>query len=369
MDKGKAKIKGGRVNGIQHLGVGTADLVGSWKWYKKKFGLDIAMFDDVAEAPLMDIYTNNKTVNKRAAMVFNLQGGTAMEIVELRSSQAKKPDYEVQLGDLGIFAGKIKVPKEKFDEAATKLIEEGDGILGKVHTLSNGSKMLNLVDPNNLFFQLVEGEDFFTKGPHATAGICGCMIGCSNMEASREFYAALGYDEVVFEEEGYFEDYKDFPGGKGKFKRCLLTQKGPIYGGFSQILGKTYIELVQVLDREPKKIYEGRIWGDTGFVHLGFDVSGMDAVEQTLLEIGNKFTCDSSASHHMGKTRVRCVYVEDPDGTLIELTEVYKMPIIEKWGLFLNLEKRDPAKPIPSWMLKMTRFTRIKNNYWEKNNK
>ena len=249
----------GHVNGIQHLGIGTADLVGSWKWYIRKFGLDIPMFDSVAEAPLMDIYTNNQTVNKRAAMVFNLQGGTAMEIVELRSSKPKNPDFEVKIGDLGIFAGKVKVPKNSFDEAAMRLIDEGDGILGKVHVLQNGSKVLNLVDPNNLFFQVIEGDEFFTKGPHKTGGICGCLIGCSDIEVSKEFYAALGYGEIVFEEEGHFEDFKDYPGGDGKFKRCLLTQKGPVLGGFSKILGSTYLELVQAIDREPQKIYQDRI--------------------------------------------------------------------------------------------------------------
>ena len=71
----------------------------------------------------------------------------------------------------------------------------------------------------------------------------------------------------------------------------------------------------------------------------------------------------------MGKTRVHCTYVEDPDGTLIELIEVYKIPIIEKWGIFINIEKRSPYKPLPKMMFRLARFTRIKDDYWEKNSK
>jgi hypothetical protein len=43
------------------------------------------------------------------------------------------------------------------------------------------------------------------------------------------------------------------------------------------------------------------------------------------------------------------------------MIEVYKVPIIEKWGVFLNVEKRDPMKPLPDFMLKALRFSRIKD--------
>ena len=60
-------------------------------------------------------------------------------------------------------------------------------------------------------------------------------------------------------------------------------------------------------------------------------------------------------------TKVHCTYIEDPDGTLIELIEVFKIPIIEKLGVFLNVEKRDPMKPLPNFLLKAMRFSRIKD--------
>ena len=60
-------------------------------------------------------------------------------------------------------------------------------------------------------------------------------------------------------------------------------------------------------------------------------------------------------------TKVHCTYIEDPDGTLIELIEVYKIPIIEKLGINLNVEKRPASKPLPDIMLKAMRFSRIKD--------
>ena len=357
------------VHGLQHLGLGTPNLETTWKWYKDHFGLDIPMFDSVAEAELMRPYTNNKTVNKRAAMVYNIQGGAAMEIIELRSEKTMPPPFEVQLGDLGIFAAKMKVPMVNFDTAITELERSNEGWLGGPYELKDNLRVAVLQDPNGLYVQLHQGDSFYSKGPHKTGGISGCIIGCSDIEKTKKFYHLLGYSEVLFEAEGKFEDYAMMPGGKGEFKRCILGQKKPVTGGFSEAFGDTQIELVQALTRTPKKIYQNRIWGDTGFVHLGFDVKGMPKLEVALTAMGHPFTCDSSNGLHMGKTRVHCTYVEDPDGTLIELIEVYKIPIIEKWGIFINIEKRSPYKPLPKMMFRLARFTRIKDDYWEKNSK
>jgi hypothetical protein len=104
------------------------------------------------------------------------------------------------------------------------------------------------------------------------------------------------------------------------------------------------------------------MWGDIGFVHLGFDVRGMGDLEKELEANGFPFTCDTNDPLTMGdSTRVHCTYIEDPDGTLIELIEVFRVPIIEKLGLFMNVEKRDPKKPLPNWMLKAMQFSRIKD--------
>lgn len=357
------------VNGMQHIGIGTADLVTTWKWYYQKFGFDIPLFDSIAEAPLMQRYTNDKVVNKRAAMVYNLQGGPAIEMIELRSEKTIEPTTEFELGDLGIFAAKIKVPSHSFDKAVARFISEGDGVMGRVEKQPNGKKSFLLKDPNDLYFQVVEGDEYFSKGPHDTAGIGGCIIGCSDIERSKQFYSAVGYSEVEYEFEGKFEDFKGLPGGNRTFKRCLLKQVQPASGGFARFFGENTIELVQVMDREPQKILENRIWGDTGFVHLGFDVKGMQGIEERLTEMDHPFTCDSSNNLHMGQTRVHCTYVEDPDGALIELIEIYKFPVIEKWGIYLNVEKRSPMKPYPDWVIKLAKLTRIKSDYWEKNPK
>ncbi|MEQ9415318.1 MAG: VOC family protein, partial [Cyclobacteriaceae bacterium] len=72
------------------------------------------------------------------------------------------------------------------------------------------------------------------------------------------------------------------------------------------------------------------------------------------------FTVDSSNSFDMGKAAGHFTYCEDPDGTLIEFVETHKIPIMEKWGWFLNVKKRNPTKPLPDWLFTLLGLAKVK---------
>ena len=38
---------------------------------------------------------------------------------------------------------------------------------------------------------------------------------------------------------------------------------------------------------------------------------------------------------------------------------LYKIPLMKKLNLYLNLRKRDPKKPLPKWMLRMLRIMKV----------
>jgi hypothetical protein len=44
---------------------------------------------------------------------------------------------------------------------------------------------------------------------------------------------------------------------------------------------------------------------------------------------------------------------------LIELIEVYKIPLIEKWGVFLNVHGKRAGQNVPSWLIRLLRFSKI----------
>ena len=60
----------------------------------------------------------------------------------------------------------------------------------------------------------------------------------------------------------------------------------------------------------------------------------------------------------MGEANGHFTYVEDPDGTLIEFVETFKIPIVKKLGLYLNLAGKDDHKQLG--ILKLLRFAKVK---------
>jgi catechol 2,3-dioxygenase-like lactoylglutathione lyase family enzyme len=171
----------------------------------------------------------------------------------------------------------------------------------------------------------------------------------------------LGYDKILADETAIFEDFNGLNGGKENYRRLVLTHSKPRQGSFSRMMGPTEIELIVAKDRTQKKIFEGRDWGDRGYIHLCFDINGMDELKELCASKGYPFTVDSANSFDMGEAAGRFSYIEDPDGSLIEFVETHKLPIMKKLGWYKNLKNRDPKKPLPDWMLKAMWYTRVKN--------
>lgn len=351
-----------KINGIQHIGIGVKDHETSWRWLRRYFRMDIPFFDSVAEAPLMDVYTRGKTINKRAAMVMNLKGGAAMEVVSPVSFEAKPADFEVNLGDIGIFLCAMK--SEDIEKSRALFTEDGIKT-SDVTVTPDGKKTFFVQDLNNLYFQVVEQQGWYSNSNFPSGGVAGITVAVSDINKSLKFYSdLLGFSEVVYDELDSYSDFGSYlPNGNGSFRRVKLLQPKPIVGPFSSVGGELYIELVQSIDGyEPRKMWKGRIWGDIGFVHLGMDVKGMKELGDKLSKNGHPFTCDTKDALSMGATtKVHCTYIDDPDGILVEMIEVFKIPLIEKIGLFLNLEKRRPELPLPKWLLNLMKFMRVKD--------
>ena len=66
-----------------------------------------------------------------------------------------------------------------------------------------------------------------------------------------------------------------------------------------------------------------------------------------------------ATSQHPAKPQGQ-TYIEDPDGTLIEFVETFRIPIIKKLGLYLNLSKKDDHKQLG--ILKLLRFAKVKRD-------
>jgi catechol 2,3-dioxygenase-like lactoylglutathione lyase family enzyme len=183
----------------------------------------------------------------------------------------------------------------------------------------------------------------------------------SNLDKALEFYReVLGIDEVIYSGTAPAIDLPLKEQEGQRFRRILLKKQVANKGAFSKLLGSVQIELVEALDFQPVKIYKDRSWGDCGFIHLCFDVLDMDVLKNKSEQAGYNFTVDSANTFSMGSSAGRFCYVEDPDGTLIELVETHKIPILKKLNWHLNLKTRKNEGPLPAWMIGMLGFNKVK---------
>jgi len=347
------------IYGIQQIGVGVSDAVEGFHWYGRMLGADVKVFDDSNTATYMAPYMGGSPHDKRAILAANMQGGSCYEIWQFMDRTPQAPNEEISIGDFGIFAAKIKA---KNIRDAHREIKAKGGVTSDVLQSPDKREFFYMDDLHGNKLQIVEASDWFKPNKrHATGGVYGCIIGVSDIERSRKLYSdVLGYDTVVYDETGVFTDFATMKGGEETFRRVLLTHSKERSGGMSPLLGRSQIELVQALTGTPQKIYEGRFWGDIGFIHLCFDIHGMAALKAECAVAGFPFTVESNPAFQMGEAAGHWSYLEDPDGTLIEFVETKKIPLMKKWNWYLNLEKRDPYKPLPRWLINALGMNRVK---------
>lgn len=345
------------------MGIGVPNVHEGFAWYRRHFGVNIKILDDDGSAELMLPYTDNKPHERHAILAISQRGGGGFEIWQYKSRTPEPANFQWQLGDKGINVAKIKA--DNVEGAYAFLKSKDVKMLGGITQSPAGLPHFFMADPWGNVFEVVHADEFFGQGPFHTGGTYGAMMGSTNIEKSRTLYSdILGYDTVIYDEEGTFEDLANLPGGQGRFRRVLLGHSQARKGAFAPMLGTSQIELIQSLDREPRNIFENRLWGDLGYIHLCFDIQGRTALEKECTDKGFPFTVDSSRgldTFDMGEAAGLFFYIEDPDGALIEFVETHKVPVAKKFGLYINLRKRNPEKALPTWMLRALRVMKVKD--------
>ncbi|MDC1196124.1 MAG: VOC family protein [Crocinitomicaceae bacterium] len=349
--------------GIQQMGIGVPDVQEVWKWYRKFFGVNVRVFEEAADAPLMTRYTGDTVHSRTATLALSMEGGGGFEIWQFTSRPTEKPKFDILLGDYGLYSCRIK---SRDVEASYNYFKSNSAeILGELGTTPSGEKTFFVKDPNGNIFNIVEGKGWFknTKHPSKCGAVAGTMIGVSDINKALPLYQdILGYETIEYDETGTFGDLSGLPAGNKKVRRVLLSHKQQRKGPFARLLGPSQIELVQAIEREDcQSIFKDRFWGDWGFIHLCFDVQGMDQLQAECETKGFSFTVDSSDTFDMGEAGGRFSYIEDPDGTWIEFVETHKVPVMKKMGWYIHLKNRKPGKHLPNWMLHAMGMNKVKD--------
>ena len=341
------------ISGIQQIGVGTTDFRKSWNWYIEMFGIDVKLLEDDTVAERMLPYTGGVPQQRHACIAVNIQGGGGFEIWQYSKRKPEPCPFTISAGDLGVFAAKLNC----CDVAAFyKQMSARWQDCTVPELLPDGTPCFYVKDLFGNLFQIVENKTVFIDQGKLTGGMVGAVIGVTDMDASVKFYREiLGYDIVLCDTTGPFSTKNPVPEADKQCRRVIL--KAPKRkGAFAELFGDSTIELVQALERVPRKIYEGRYWGDPGFIQVCFDVTNMKALGEFCASKGHPFTVDSCPDGErfdMGDASGHFTYIEDPDGTLIEFVEAHKVSIIKKLGLAIDMGKRNPEKPLPKLLFRL----------------
>ena len=316
-------------------------------------GLNVPVFDDVAEAKLMVNYTKGDVRQRRAILAVNMAGGGGAEIWESKRPLPFACDFEPKIGDLGIFCVKIK-SQELLSLAKSKGLT--------LFKTPENKPTAWLKDNYGNQLQLVEDNSWFKTNISNTGGVLGVIIGVSDMDKALRLYKdVLGLSEIVYDKTDKFGDFAELGASDKTFRRILLRKKQSAEGAFSRLFGNIEVELVEAKETSDRKtIMEGRSWGDLGFIHLCFDALNMDKLGEKLKANGFPFVVDSANSFDMGDAAGRFTYIEDPDGTLIEFVETHKVPVLKKIGWYINLKKRKTQNPLPNWMVNTLGWGKVK---------
>lgn len=344
------------ISGIQQVGIGVPDAQASKYEYKTLFGTDVLIFDDVARAALMTQYTGGEVHERRAILAMNLAGGGGFEIWQYKSRTPQPAATPPAYGDYGINSPKIKCK----DIAAAHAYYTANNVWATaIQTNPKGEQHFWVKDQHGNVFNMVKGWHWFQDKDSVTGGVSGAVIGVKDMDKAIVLYRdVLGISETEYDVTGSFTDNPD--GMPHRSRRVLLKKPQSGKGGFGKLLGSVEIELVQLLDGAPVVSFANRYWGDCGFIHLCFDVINMDGLKKVAQEKGFTFSVDSQNSFDMESAAGRFCYIETPEGTLIELVETHKVPVLKKLGLYINLKKRNLEKPLPNWMIKLLALSKVK---------
>ena len=341
------------ISGIQQIGVGTTDFRKSWNWYIEMFGIDVKILEDDTVAERMLPYTGGVPQQRHACIAVNIQCGGGFEIWQYSKRKPEPCPFKIAAGDLGVFAAKLNCRDVK---AFHKQISAKWQDCTIPETLPDGTPCFYVKDLFGNVFQIVENKKVFIDQGKLTGGMAGAVIGVTDIDKSVKFYSeVLGYNILISDTTGPFSTNDPMPEADKQCRRVIL--KAPERkGAFAELFGDSTIELVQALEHMPRKIYEGRYWGDPGFIQVCFDVTNMKALGKFCESKGHPFTVDSCPDGErfdMGDASGHFTYIEDPDGTLIEFVEAHKVSIIKKLGLAIDMGKRNPEKPLPKLLFRL----------------
>jgi catechol 2,3-dioxygenase-like lactoylglutathione lyase family enzyme len=157
-----------------------------------------------------------------------------------------------------------------------------------------------------------------TLSPGWTLGVDHIGVGVADVDRSIAFYSQLGFDQIAFDEELTLTGLERVAGRPSVTARVAMLRPGQ-----PTALGLASVKLVSITDRTPPPLPEGIGWGEPGVCEVCVHVKDQAGLYRKLVdEHGVTGLMEpNSAPLPPYDTLCSLSYIEDPDGTKIEMIE------------------------------------------------
>lgn len=285
---------------LKYITQGVTDLQ-----YANNFFSDFLNFKKIKSSGLKNSEFKFNLENENTSEFISIEGGAFVQFIEDEKSNLKV--LEPDLSEIGIIGLKIKT--RKIDTNFFMRRREDMFAQEKIWTKPLNRKHFH-IHTENLLFQIIDSKDnFFAHFGKFNSGIEGAIIGVSDIQKSAEFYKnILGYNKVIFKEEGIFNDFKNIKGGDRKYKRMILQQSENQNFKYRYFLGNSEIELLQFIGEETSKT------PDFEYASLNFITSNINDIVGRSYNDGILFQED--------KKDKSILHFLDPDGIKISVQKI-----------------------------------------------
>lgn len=304
--------------GVDHVGIGVADMDKAMKFYGRRLGFNRLLFDHVGDLDGLQELTHRNRRRVRTVMLKSdnttLLGPGHIKLVQVLDSDGPPPlPHEQHYGEVGICEvclhtrGTAAVHRRLVEELGCESLMEPLSAVLDPHEVS--CDLAYVADPGGGKVELIEWTGLWKAlpGEPRLEGVNHVAFGVSDMAATQEFYAKLGFTDLLFESHGFFDAMAPWYSGPLPDQHMVLARSEQGAG----------IEPVRL---DPLARDARGEWGHLGPMEFAVGVTNLDRAVTDLQQAGVAFHSDIQTVD-VGTGEWRYVYLQDPDGLYVSLVE------------------------------------------------
>lgn len=304
--------------GVDHVGVGVADMDAGLEFYGRRLGFTDVLFDYTGPVPGLEELTHRPRREARVVMLASAHptplGSGRIKLVQVLDGDGPPPmPAAQQYGEVGIC--EVCVHTRGTEAVYRELVDvrQCDSLMEPVSAVlePNGVScdLAYVGDPSRGKVELIEWTGLWKAlpGPPRLEGVNHVAFGVSDMDATKEFYARLGFADLLFESHGFFDAMAPWYRGPLPDQHMILVQSARGAG----------IEPVRLTPQAPDARGE---WGHVGPMEFAVGVSNLEQAVARLTAAGVTFLSEVQ-SVDVGTGEHRYAYLREPDGNYVSLME------------------------------------------------